>query len=375
MADAAMPAAAAVLRLDAVEPEVTYRPLERAAAVTPRVPGATQRAAVAKRCFAEPEPYQAPAFVTAPALQRTTREERRAALRPGHETANSDSSLSCPISTPSSCVSEFATMPQRPRDLADRMSQRREPDDGFLRETFTLPRLAARARARAFRLISRGRLHEQGRELAGTAGRRNRIHHAAAEKRRLNEATAHTAVIPRREPLRANPKNRQRGAGFAGSREDTRPGMSGENFQAASAVHLNEIFAKSAVPATFENEARCRERVWNSRRTHMRKTAITLATVAALGAAAMPHHQSRSARLGLRSGHRSRHRRGRSRRHSRGLDLARLRLGPGYGYSAPATAITGHVTIARLLWRPLRILRRTASSTDRYWHHDVIGKT
>jgi len=41
-------------------------------------------------------------------------------------------------------------MPQRPRDLADRMSRRRKPDDGFLRETFTLPRLAARARARAF---------------------------------------------------------------------------------------------------------------------------------------------------------------------------------------------------------------------------------
>jgi hypothetical protein len=28
MADAAMPAAASVLRLDAAEPEVTYRPLE-----------------------------------------------------------------------------------------------------------------------------------------------------------------------------------------------------------------------------------------------------------------------------------------------------------------------------------------------------------
>jgi hypothetical protein len=38
----------------------------------------------------------------------------------------------------------------RPRDLADRMSRRRKPDDGFLRETFTLPRIAARAEARAF---------------------------------------------------------------------------------------------------------------------------------------------------------------------------------------------------------------------------------
>jgi hypothetical protein len=41
-------------------------------------------------------------------------------------------------------------MDRRPRDLADRMSGRRKPDDGFVRETFTLPRLAARARAREF---------------------------------------------------------------------------------------------------------------------------------------------------------------------------------------------------------------------------------
>ncbi|HEV7880022.1 hypothetical protein [Bradyrhizobium sp.] len=41
-------------------------------------------------------------------------------------------------------------MDRRPRDLADRMSGRRKPDDGFVRETFTLPRLAARAKARAF---------------------------------------------------------------------------------------------------------------------------------------------------------------------------------------------------------------------------------
>ncbi len=41
-------------------------------------------------------------------------------------------------------------MADRPRDLAERMSRRRKPDDGFTRETFTLPRLAARARARAF---------------------------------------------------------------------------------------------------------------------------------------------------------------------------------------------------------------------------------
>ena len=38
----------------------------------------------------------------------------------------------------------------RPRDLADRMAARRKPDDGYLRETFTLPRDKARTRAREF---------------------------------------------------------------------------------------------------------------------------------------------------------------------------------------------------------------------------------
>ena len=38
----------------------------------------------------------------------------------------------------------------RPSDLADRMAKRRKPDDGYLRETFTLPREQARARARDF---------------------------------------------------------------------------------------------------------------------------------------------------------------------------------------------------------------------------------
>ncbi|NVN85707.1 MAG: hypothetical protein HXX15_06410 [Rhodopseudomonas sp.] len=45
-------------------------------------------------------------------------------------------------------------MVNRPRDLADRMAdrmaKRRRPADGFLRETFTLPRAAARAKARQF---------------------------------------------------------------------------------------------------------------------------------------------------------------------------------------------------------------------------------
>ena len=38
----------------------------------------------------------------------------------------------------------------RPRDLADRMAGRRQPDDGYLRETFTLPRDKARTTARDF---------------------------------------------------------------------------------------------------------------------------------------------------------------------------------------------------------------------------------
>ncbi len=37
-----------------------------------------------------------------------------------------------------------------PRDLADRMARRRTPADGYLRETFTLPREKARAKARDF---------------------------------------------------------------------------------------------------------------------------------------------------------------------------------------------------------------------------------
>jgi hypothetical protein len=38
----------------------------------------------------------------------------------------------------------------RPRDLANRMAGRRKPGDGYLRETFTLPRDEARLKARDF---------------------------------------------------------------------------------------------------------------------------------------------------------------------------------------------------------------------------------
>ena len=40
-------------------------------------------------------------------------------------------------------------MPFRPRDLADRLARRERPD-GFVRETFSLPRQEARDKARAF---------------------------------------------------------------------------------------------------------------------------------------------------------------------------------------------------------------------------------
>ncbi|MCA6110308.1 hypothetical protein [Bradyrhizobium cenepequi] len=41
-------------------------------------------------------------------------------------------------------------MALRPRDLASRMAARRRRGDGFLRETFTLPRDEARLKARDF---------------------------------------------------------------------------------------------------------------------------------------------------------------------------------------------------------------------------------
>lgn len=41
-------------------------------------------------------------------------------------------------------------MVSTPRDLANRMAGRRKRDDGYVRETFTLPREKARAKARDF---------------------------------------------------------------------------------------------------------------------------------------------------------------------------------------------------------------------------------
>jgi len=70
-------------------------------------------------------------------------------------------------------------MADRPRDLAERMARRRKqavgaantPADGYLRESFTLPRAEARARAQAFfaRYPKAGYMSEVGtwRELPG----------------------------------------------------------------------------------------------------------------------------------------------------------------------------------------------------------------
>ena len=62
-------------------------------------------------------------------------------------------------------------MASRPRDIADRLAQRERRDDGFLRETFTLPRDKARLKARDFlsRYPKAGYMSavESWRELAG----------------------------------------------------------------------------------------------------------------------------------------------------------------------------------------------------------------
>ena len=41
-------------------------------------------------------------------------------------------------------------MGSRPRDIADRMAARRRKGDGYVRDTFTLPREQARAKARDY---------------------------------------------------------------------------------------------------------------------------------------------------------------------------------------------------------------------------------
>ena len=77
-------------------------------------------------------------------------------------------------------------MAPRPRDIADRLAQRKTRDDGFRRETFTLPRDAARLKARDFlsRYPKAGYMSAGG-KLARAARRRHRVHDAPAAQRGL----------------------------------------------------------------------------------------------------------------------------------------------------------------------------------------------
>jgi hypothetical protein len=76
-------------------------------------------------------------------------------------------------------------MAQTPRDLADRMSRRREGrrvDDGYVRETFTEAGAGENNGPGVSDAISAGGLHVHRRYLAGAAGRPDRVHHEAAEE-------------------------------------------------------------------------------------------------------------------------------------------------------------------------------------------------
>jgi hypothetical protein len=82
-------------------------------------------------------------------------------------------------------------MALRPRDLASRMASRRTTkkgfEDGFVRETFSLPREKARARARDFLdRYPKAAYMSAVESWARIAGRRDRIYHATARKRRLS---------------------------------------------------------------------------------------------------------------------------------------------------------------------------------------------
>jgi hypothetical protein len=105
-----------------------------------------------KRCSAEPGPS---CFIdpgsAAHRRSRAKRDPESAALRPGNaiELRLTDRVRRPYIEPVVICFGVF-DMASRPRDLASRMAGRRKPDDGYLRETFTLPREAARTRARDF---------------------------------------------------------------------------------------------------------------------------------------------------------------------------------------------------------------------------------
>jgi hypothetical protein len=77
---------------------------------------------------------------------------------------------------------------RRPADVARRSAKALAGNvparDAFRRETFALPREAAREKARE--MFRRFRLHDRDRILAGAARRSHRIHHAASSQRGLS---------------------------------------------------------------------------------------------------------------------------------------------------------------------------------------------
>jgi hypothetical protein len=85
-------------------------------------------------------------------------------------------------------------MVSRPRDLADRMSGRRKADDGYLRETFTLPRDKARTKARDFLTRYPKAGYMTAVERARASRRRDRVHHAPAAQRRLARRAADGSI-------------------------------------------------------------------------------------------------------------------------------------------------------------------------------------
>ena len=86
----------------------------------------------------------------------------------------------------------------RPRDLADRMAARRRTDDGFLRETFSLPVAEARIAARNFfSRFPRAAYMSEVESWRELPDGQYRIHHAAAAQRRLAD--------PRRNQIRLQP--------------------------------------------------------------------------------------------------------------------------------------------------------------------------
>ncbi len=88
---------------------------------------------------------------------------------------------------------------RRPADIARRSAQalagRKSPRDAFRRETFALPREAAREKAREmFRRFPKAAYMTEIEVLARAAGRPHRVHHAAAAERGLSGCSTTTDV-------------------------------------------------------------------------------------------------------------------------------------------------------------------------------------